>query len=127
MRGLSGACYYTAPEVNGANCANMKVAREQYVAVAGQDDWDENGSGAAAGYQLVSFLKGALVAAGSDLTRERVRAAWNSYDNYADLISSPITFRGKQNTMHGSERMTVFEAQANVKYKMITPGFVDSY
>ncbi|HUR77648.1 MAG TPA: ABC transporter substrate-binding protein [Acidimicrobiales bacterium] len=127
VRGLAAACYYLAAEVDGTNCANMKVARAQYIAVNGQDDWDENGSGAAAGYQLVSFLKGALGAAGSDLTRERLRAAWNAYDNYADLISSPITFRGRPSTMHGSERMTVFEAQSNVKYKMITPGFVDSY
>ena len=127
VRGLAAACYYTAPEVNGGNCANMKVARDQYVAVNGQDDWEENGSGAAAGYQLVSFIKGGLVVAGSDLTRERFKAALSDYNGYADLISSPITFRGKRGTMHGSERMTVFEAQPNVKYKMITPGFVDSY
>lgn len=127
VRGLAGGCYYQAPEVNGANCANMKVARDQYVSIHGQDDWDENGSGASAGYQLVSFLKGGLLGAGADLTRERFRAALSNYNAYADLISSPITFRGKQGTMHGSERMTVFEAQSNVKYKMISPGFVDSY
>lgn len=127
VRGLAAACYYLAAEVNGGNCANMKVARDQYISVNGRDDWEENGSGAAAGYQLVSFIKGGLVAAGADLTRERFRAALGDFDNYADLISSPITFRGRKTLMHGSERMTVFEAQPNVKYKMITPGFVDSY
>ena len=127
VRGLAAACYYQAPEVDGSNCANMKVAREQYISVHGRDDWDENGSGASSGYQLVSFLKGGLIAAGSDLTRERFRAALSDYNSYSDLISSPITFRGRQSTMHGSERMTVLEAQSNVKYKMITPGFVDSY
>lgn len=127
VRGLAAACYYTAPEVNGGNCANMKVARDQYISVNGAEDWEENGSGAAAGYQLVSFIRGGLVAAGADLTRERFKAALSDYSNYADLISSPITFRGKRTLMHGSERMTVFEAQPNVKYKMITPGFVDSY
>ena len=105
----------------------MRTAREQYVAINGQDDWEENGSGAAAGYQIVSFLRGALAAPGADLTRERFRAAVADYAGYADLISSPITFRGSSNTMHGAERMTVFEAQANVRYRMITPGFVDGY
>ena len=127
VRGLAGACYYLAPEVNGGNCAAMKTARDQYVALNGQDDWEENGSGASAGYQIASFLKGALAAPGADLTRERFRAALVDYAGYADLVSSPITFRGARNTMHGSERMTVFEAQSNIKYKMITPGFVDGF
>ncbi len=127
VRGLAAACYYLAPEVDGANCANMKVARDQYISVHGRDDWEENGSGASSGYQLVSMIKGALVAAGPDLTREKFRAALRDYNAYADLLTTPITFRGKPNTMHGSEKMVVLEAQPNVKYKMITPGFVDSY
>ncbi len=127
VRGLSSVCYYLAPEVDGANCANMKVARAQYIAIKGQDDWNENGSGASSAYQLVSFIKGGLIGAGADLTRERYRAVLSDYNGYADLISSPITFRGRRSTMHGAEKMTVLEAQSNVKYKMISPGLVDSY
>jgi branched-chain amino acid transport system substrate-binding protein len=127
VRGLSAACYYTAPEVDGDNCAQMKVARQQWVDTHGQDDWNENGSGGATGYQIVSFLKGALQQAGRDLTRERFRGAIAAYNGYSDLITGPITFAGRQDTMHGAERMVVLEAQANNKYKMITPGFVDGF
>jgi branched-chain amino acid transport system substrate-binding protein len=127
VRGLSGGCYYQAPEVDGDNCAAMKVARQQWVEARGQEDWDENGSGGATGYQIISFLKGALTQPGADLTRERFRGALSAYNGYADLISGPITFAGSQNTMHGAERMVVLEAQTNNKYKMITPGFVDGF
>ena len=71
VRGLSSACYYEAPEVDGDNCAQMKVARQQWIDANGEDDWHENGSGGAAGYQIISFIKGALNGAGADLTRER--------------------------------------------------------
>jgi ABC-type branched-subunit amino acid transport system substrate-binding protein len=127
VRGLSGACYYDAPEVDGDNCAQMKVAREQWIAARGQSDWISAGSGGASGYQIVSFLKGALQGAGADLTRERFRDAMAAYDHYSDLITGPITFAGSSNAMHGAERMTVLEAQSNNKYKMITPGFVDGF
>ena len=127
VRGLSAGCYYMAPEVEGDNCAQMRVAREQWIEAHGEDDWVENGSGGATGYQIVSFLKGALQQAGRDLTRERFRGALAAYNGYADLITGPITFAGRSNTMHGAERMTVLEAQSNNKYKMITPGFVDGF
>jgi ABC-type branched-subunit amino acid transport system substrate-binding protein len=127
VRGLSSGCYYQAPEVDGDNCGQMKVAREQWVAANGQSDWDENGSGGASGYQIVSFLKGAMQNAGADLTRERFRDALSAYDGYSDLISGPITFAGSANTMHGAEKMVVLEAQTNNKYKMISPGFVDGF
>jgi ABC-type branched-subunit amino acid transport system substrate-binding protein len=127
VRGLSAACYYQAPEVEGDNCGQMKVAREQWVAANGQTDWDENGSGGSSGYQIISFLKGALQAAGGDLTRERFRDALASYDHYSDLVTGPITFVGTATTMHGVEKMTVLEAQTTNKYKMISPGFVDGF
>ncbi len=127
VRGLSAACYYQAPEVDGANCANMKVARAQFIAIHGQDDWNKDGSSASSGYQLVSFIKGGLVGAGADLTRERYRAVLSDYNGYADLVSGPITFRGRRSTMHGAEKMAVLEAASNTKYKMISPGLVDSY
>lgn len=127
VRGLAGGCYYMAAEVDGNNCGAMKVARAQYVEIHDEDAWEEEGSGASAGYQIVSFLKGALRAPGADLTRERFRAALLDYANYTDLVSGPITHRGSGNTMHGSELMTVFEAQSDNTYKMITPGFVDGF
>jgi ABC-type branched-subunit amino acid transport system substrate-binding protein len=127
VRGLSGACYYHAPEVDGDNCAQMKVARQQWIEARGQDDWDENGSGGASGYQIVSFLKGALSQPGRDLTRERFKGAVAAYNGYSDLISGPITFAGSKNTMHGAERMVVLEAQSDNHYKMISPGFVDGF
>jgi hypothetical protein len=105
----------------------MKVARQQWIEARGQEDWNENGSGGASGYQIVSFIKGALAAAGRDLTRERFHGALAAYNGYNDLITGPITFAGRDNPMHGAERMTVLEAQSNNKYKMISPGFVDGF
>lgn len=128
VRGLSSACYYMAPEVEDtAKCANMKVARDQWIQKHGQEDWEENGSGGSAGYQIVSFLKGALTQPGADLTRERFRGALSAYRGYSDLVSGPITFAGSKNTMHGAEKMSVLEAQSNNKYKMITPGLVGGF
>jgi branched-chain amino acid transport system substrate-binding protein len=128
VRGLSSGCYYMAPEVDQpGKCANMKVAREQWVAAHGQEDWEENGSGGASGYQIIAFLKGALTAPGADLTRERFRGALAAYQGYSDLISGPITFAGSKNTMHGAEKMTVLEAQSNNKFKMISPGLIDGF
>lgn len=128
VRGLSGGCYYQAPEVNDpAKCASMSIARDQYIAARGQDAWDDEGSGAATGYQIVSFLKGALSAPGADLTRERFTDALRAYQGYSDLITGPITFAGSGNTMRGATKMTVLEAQTNNRYKMITPGLVDGF
>jgi ABC-type branched-subunit amino acid transport system substrate-binding protein len=127
VRGLSSACYYHAPEVDGDNCAQMKVARQQWIDANGQADWDENGSGGASGYQIISFIKAALANPGADLTRERFRGALAAYDNYSDLITGPITFAGSPNTMHGEERMVVLEAGSDNKYMMTTPGFVDGF
>jgi len=127
VRGLSGSCYYLAPEVDGDRCGAMKTAREQYIAVNGEADWQENGSGAAAGYQIVGFIKGALTAPGADLTRERFLGALQGYAGYSDLVTGPITHSGSRNLMHGAELMTVLEAQTNNKFKMISPGFVDGF
>ena len=127
VRGLSAACYYVAPEVEGSRCGAMRTARDQYIAVHGQADWQENGSGASFGYQIVGFLKGALTSPGADLTRERFRAGLGGYASYGDLVTGPITHQGSRNLMHGADVMTVLEAQSNNKYKMISPGFVDGF
>lgn len=128
VRGLSGGCYFQAPEVNDpAKCGSMSIARDQYVAARGQAAWDDEGSGAATGYQIVSFLKAALRAPGADLTRQRFTDALRAYNGYNDLITGPITFAGSGNTMRGATKMTVLEAQSNNKFKMITPGLVDGF
>jgi branched-chain amino acid transport system substrate-binding protein len=128
VRGLASGCYYLAPQVNDrAKCANMSVARDQYVQARGQAAWDDEGSGASSGYQIVGFLKGALTAPGGELTRERFTAALRSYQGYSDLVSGPITFAGSDNTMRGASKMAVFEAQANNKYKMISDGLLGGF
>ena len=128
VRGLSGACYYKAAQVDDkAKCANMSVARDQYVAARGQSAWDEDGSGAASGYQIIGFLKGALTAPGRDLTRERFSASLRGYQNYTDLVSGPITFAGSNNTMRGATKMAVLEAQSNNKFKMISDGLLGGF
>lgn len=128
VRGLSASCYYLAAQVNDkAKCANMSVARDQYVAARGQGDWAENGSGAAAGYQIIGLLKRALTAPGGELTRERFSAALRQYQGYDDLVTGPITFAGSDNTMKGATRMAVYEAQANNKYQMISDGLLGGF
>lgn len=128
VRGLSSGCYYLAPQVGDtAKCANMHLARDQYVAARGQDAWEEDGSGAAAGYQIINFLKGALTAPGGELTRERFSAAIRSYQGYNDLVSGPITFAGSDNTMVGATQMSVWEAQPDNKFKMISDGLLGGF
>jgi branched-chain amino acid transport system substrate-binding protein len=128
VRGLSGACYYQAPgRQDPAKCAKMGAAHDQWVSKNGESDWNDNGSGGAAGYQIVRFWLKALKDAGADPTRERFRAALSTYAGYDDLISSPITFKGSANISHGAERMTVVEAGGNQKFSQITPGFVTSF
>jgi branched-chain amino acid transport system substrate-binding protein len=128
VRGLSASCYYTAPQVDDkAKCANMSVARDQYVAARGQEAWTEDGSGAAAGYQIIGLLKRALTAPGGELTRERFSAALRQYQDYDDLVTGPITFAGSDNTMRGATRMAVYEAQGNNKFQMISDGLLGGF
>jgi ABC-type branched-subunit amino acid transport system substrate-binding protein len=128
VRGLAPACYYQAPEAaDPSRCANMKAARDQYVAIQGQDAWDQDGSGAAFGYQIISFIKGALLAAGPNPTREGFRKAIQSFNPYRDLVSGPIGFAGSPTIMHGATKMAVYEAQSNGKWKMVSPGLVDKF
>jgi ABC-type branched-subunit amino acid transport system substrate-binding protein len=128
VRGLSTGCYYLAPEVNDrAKCGALATAREQYIAINGQDAWNKEGSGAAFGYQIISMIKGALVASGKDLTRQKFVAALHAYQGYSDLVSGPITFAGAANTMHGATKMAVYEAQSNEMYKMVSPGLLDAF
>ncbi|HZQ84638.1 MAG TPA: ABC transporter substrate-binding protein [Acidimicrobiales bacterium] len=128
VRGLSTGCYYLAPEANDrAKCGALATARDQYIAINGQDAWNQQGSGAAFGYQIISMIKGALVASGKDLTRQKFVAALRAYQSYGDLVSGPITFAGSANTMHGATKMAVYEAQSNQTYKMVSPGLLDGF
>jgi ABC-type branched-subunit amino acid transport system substrate-binding protein len=128
VRGLATSCYYLAAEVGDrSKCGAMAKARDQYVAINGQNAWNKDGSGAAFGYQLISMIKGALYACGRDLTRERFVAALRSYNNYSDLVTGPISFAGSTNTMHGSTSMAVYEAQSNDTYKMVSAGMAAGF
>ena len=128
IRGLSGACYYQAPtRSDSSKCAKMGAAHDQWVSKHTEADWVENGSGGAAGYQIVHIWLKALKDAGADPTRERFRAALSTYSGYDDLISTPISFKGSPNISHGAEKMVVLEGQTNAKYQQLTPGFVNAF
>lgn len=129
VRGLSSGCYYQAPEIaDTAKCGSMAKARDQFIAIHDQARWNRDGSGASAGYQIVSIWREALQRAGADLTRERYQAAIGGFVGYADLVTAPITYQGK--SIHdGTAAMTILEA-TNVdppKYKMISPGFLTNF
>jgi hypothetical protein len=128
VRGLSTGCYYTSPQIDDpTQCGALAKARDQFVAINGQDAWNSRGSGAAFGYQVISMIKGALEACGRNLTRQRFTAALHAYQNYSDLITGPITFAGSTNTMHGATEMTVYEAQSNARYRMVSAGLQSGF
>lgn len=154
MRVMSGGCYYH-PSGGGkpydANlCAQLGEAHNQWVQLGpvtfdenaggcaggrcdydyNEESWEADGSGGAAGYQLVYFWHGALKAIGTDPTREGFLAALNQYDNYSNLVTGPITFRGSSNPMIGATKFVLLEGQSNLKYRQvteITPGLVDQF
>jgi hypothetical protein len=121
VRGLSSGCYYLDWD-KGFPCGQLKTAHDQWVSVKGESNWQDDGQGGVAGYQVVRFWVGALKNAGADLTRERFVAALNAYDRYDDLVTGPISFKGSGNTVHGVELMAVYEGPANNKWKMISRG-----
>lgn len=131
IRGLSGGCYYMPSDVHNpydeSKCAKMKQAHDEWVAVSSQSEWEKDGQGGASGYQIVHFWMKALRDVGSDVTRDRFFAALLGYNNYNDLVSGPITFLNSPNLAHGATRMVPFEAQSNLKWKQLTPGFVDQF
>ena len=71
-----------------------------------------------------------MKAIGADPTREKFVAALNAYDNYSNLVTGPITFKGSPNTMIGSTKFVLLEGKSNLKYRQvteITPGLVDHF
>ena len=128
VRGLSGGCYYLAPQANDTTkCAQMAQSHAVWAKTYGELDWQKNGGTGAGGYTLVHFWLKAMKDAGPDLTRLRFVAALKTYNNYDDLVSGPITFAGSSNYSHGYEKMAVFEAQLNLKYKMVSDGLVSGF
>ncbi|HVM08323.1 MAG TPA: ABC transporter substrate-binding protein [Acidimicrobiales bacterium] len=129
-RGLAGGCYYLpGPNHNPydpSKCGALNQAHDQWVAINGEDDWVKDGQGGASGYQIVHFWLKAMKDAGPDLTRQRLFAGMLAYDNYNDLVSSPISYRDKNNLAHGAEGMVVYQAGVD-KYQQLTPGFVDGF
>lgn len=159
MRVMSGACYYHpqggGDPYNRDKCAAMGEAHRQFVELgpvtydqnaggnvggkasytyqegdANSDGWVRDGSGASFGYQVVYFWEGAMRAIGTDPTREKFGAALQGYNNYSNLVTSPLTFAGSPNKMHGATRFVLLEGQSNLKYRQvaeITPGLVDHF
>lgn len=131
VRGLAGGCYYMPKGVgkpyDPAFCGSMHKAHDIWVRQAGEIEWQKDGQGGASGYQLTYIWVKALKDAGPDPTREKLLAAMLAYDNYSDLVSGPIGFKGSQNIAHGAEKMVPFEAQLDTTYQQLTPGFVDSF
>lgn len=154
MRVMSGACYYHPSgghqPYNAGLCAQMGEAHNIWAKLGpvtfdqnaggcaggkceydfNDDSWTTDGSGGASGYQLVYFWHGAMKAIGTDPTREKLLGALNAYDNYSNLITGPITFRGSPNPMVGSTKFVLLEGMGNLKYrqvKEITPGLVDHF
>jgi hypothetical protein len=130
VRGLSGGCYYVSPTAYDPNqCGAMNKAHEEWVAMDPdkEDGWKKDGQGGSSGYQIVHIWLTALRSLGNDPTREKFVAALNNQENFSDLVSSPITYKGSPNIAHGAEGMVVFEAQSNLTWKQLTPGFVSSF
>lgn len=131
VRGLAGGCYYMPKGVgkpyDPAFCGSMHKAHDIWVRQAGELEWQKDGQGGASGYQLTYIWVKALKDAGPDPTREKFLAAMLAYDEYNDLVSGPITFKGSQNIAHGADKMVPFEAQLDTTYQQLTPGFVDSF
>ncbi|HVE93464.1 MAG TPA: ABC transporter substrate-binding protein [Acidimicrobiales bacterium] len=131
-RGLSAGCYYVPSanhnpyDPNPATCGSMGKAHQQWVEINGQSDWEKDGQGGAAGYQIVNFFMKALRDAGTDPTREKFLASLYSYDRYNDLVSGPITFLNSPNIAHGATQMVPFEAGID-KYRQLTAGFVSGF
>ncbi|HUR49116.1 MAG TPA: ABC transporter substrate-binding protein [Acidimicrobiales bacterium] len=127
VRGLAGGCYYIHPsEGNPGLCGQLKRAHEEWVAHSGQSDWEKDGQGGTAGYQLVHIWTKALQDAGPDPTRERLVAALNSYRGYDNLVSSPISFAGSSNLSHGYDKVVIYEA-GPTSYSQVNPGFTDQF
>ncbi len=139
VRALAGGCYYTNPNAGDpAKCGQLKAAHEQWVQYntgrdpdgdgnQGEADWNKDGQGGTAGYQLVHIWLKAMKDIGTDPTREKFKAALLTYDNYADLVSGPITYKGSSNLSHGYTLMVPLEAGSDNKWKQLTPGFVDRF
>jgi ABC-type branched-subunit amino acid transport system substrate-binding protein len=136
-RALGGGCYYTVPDAQAADvakCGMLKTARDLWIKSEGQESFNKDGQGGLAGYQFVHAWLKALKEAGPDPTRERFRAALNNYENYNDLITSSITFKGRSNYIEGYQYQVILQAtdqpgpegsDQRFTWKQISPGFVD--
>ena len=128
VKALAGGCYYIHPnEGNPALCGQMKRAHDEWVGHSGQAEWEKDGQGGVAGYQLVHIWTKAMQDAGPDPTRERLTAALLAYNGYDNLVTSPITYAGSENLAHGYDRVVIYEAQSNDQWKQLGPGFTDQF
>jgi ABC-type branched-subunit amino acid transport system substrate-binding protein len=129
---LAGGCYYLS---TAANCGALPAARNEWVKAAGQADFNKDGQGGVAGYQIVHFWLKALRDIGPDPTREKLMGALSSYQGYNDLVGGPITHKGSANTAHGAEAFVKYRATnkpgpdvaTQFTWEQISDGFVTSF
>jgi ABC-type branched-subunit amino acid transport system substrate-binding protein len=130
VRGLSSGCYYNNWNTPmAAKCGQLKRAHDDWLKGNGGDeaDWNKDGQGGVAGYQITHSWLSALKQIGGDPTREKFIAALNTYSNFNDLVTGPITYKGSPNLSHGVEVMAVYEAAAETKWTQLSDGLVGSF
>ena len=132
VKGLSSGCYYNAQNANvRQHCAALGDAHQIWIqqhggGQRGETDWQQHGSGGAAGYQVDHFWLKALRDIGTDPTREKFVAALNAYNGYDDLVTGPITYMNEPDHMRGVSSMVVLQAGVG-HYNQLTPGLVDHF
>lgn len=130
--GLAGGCYYRIP---GGNCGALPTARDQWIKANGEADFNKDGQGGVAGYQVVHFWLKALRDMGPDPTREKMIAALSNYQGYNDLISAPITHKGSPNFSRGADQFVRYrstnkpgpDAATRFTWEQISDGFQSSF
>ena len=75
-----------------------------------------------AGYRTGAFIGAFVLDARFGLAR-----GFDVYDDRVGSDTGPVTFAGSANTMHGATEMTVYEAQKNAKYQMVSPGLQSGF
>jgi hypothetical protein len=129
---LAGGCYYLS---TSANCGALATARDQWIKAAGQAEFNKDGQGGVAGYQIVHFWLKALRDIGPDPTREKLMSALSNYEGYNDLVGGPITHKGSANTAHGADAFVKYRATnkrgpdvaTQFTWEQISDGFVTSF
>ena len=129
---LAGGCYYLSTK---PDCGALATARDQWIKANGAADFNKDGQGGVAGYQVVHFWLKALKDIGPDPTREKLMGALSAYSGYNDLVTAPITHAGSPNKAHGADAFVKYratnkagpDAATQFTWEQISDGFVSSF